>query len=148
MSSYVVTQNTGQQVTTNYNLEKLFLRDNRYENDNVLNNAGYTSVSFLAGTVLGRVASTRALVPWNASASDGSQYVVGILARDVLNLAAGSNATVSICIAGDVNAQLVVFFDQSNLNTVGAGRTAFDHIQGDTSGIVLRLRNELTGYDN
>ena len=66
MSSATITINTGQQITTQYNLEKLFLWGNRYENDNYVNNFSYSTITLLAGTVMGRVASTGVLIPSTA----------------------------------------------------------------------------------
>ena len=148
MSSATITINTGQQITTQYNLEKLFLWSNRYENDNYVNNFSYSTITLLAGTVMGRVASTGVLIPSTASAVDGSQYPIGVLARDIVNMAAGSTQLCAICIAGDVSAPLLIFTFGDTLDTVVNGRRYRDRIQADSAGIVLRGRTEMTGYDN
>lgn len=148
MSSATITINTGQQITTQYNLEKLFLWGNRYENDNYVNNFSYSTITLLAGTVMGRVASTGVLIPSTASAIDGSQFPIGVLARDVVNLAAGATAQCAICVAGDVSANLLIFTFGDTLETVVAGRRYRDRIQADSMGLKLVFRTEMTDYDN
>jgi hypothetical protein len=148
MSSAIITINTGQQITTQYNLEKLFLWDNRYESDNYVNNFSYSTITLLAGTVMGRVASTGVLIPTTASAVDGSQYPIGVLARDVVNLAAGATQLCAICIAGDVSAPLLIFTFGDTLDTVVNGRRYRDRIQADSAGIILKGRTEMTAFDN
>lgn len=148
MSSATITINTGQQITTQYDLEKIFLWGNRYENDNYVNNFSYSTITLLTGTVMGRVASTGVLIPSTASAVDGSQYPIGILARDVVNLAAGATQLCAICIAGDVAANLLIFTFGDTLDTVVNGRRYRDRLQADSSGIILRPRTLMTDFDN
>lgn len=148
MSSATITINTGQQITSQYNLEKLFLWNNLYENDNYVNNFSYSTITLLAGTVMGRVASTGVLIPSTASAVDGSQFPIGVLARDVVNLAAGDKQQCAICISGAVSAPLLIFTFGDTLDTVVAGRRYRDRLQADSAGLILRQRTEMTGFDN
>lgn len=139
---------TNNQLTTDYDLSKIFLLNNRYENDNYVNNSGYSTLTLLAGTVMGRIASTGVLVPCLASAVDGSQFPIGILARDIVSLASGGTVACTICIAGDVNQSKLIFLYGDNLETVVAGRRFKDRIQADSAGIILRIGIEMTDYDN
>lgn len=148
MSSATIRVNTGQQITTDYDLSKIFIFDNRYENDNYVNNSNYNPITILAGTVMGRVAVTGVLVPSLASANDGSQFPIGILARDVVGLAGGTTVQCSICVSGDVAEDKVIFFFSDTLETVVNGRRYRDRIQSDTVGVLLRKRTEMTDYDN
>ncbi len=140
--------NTGQQITTDYDLSKIFIWENRYEGDNYVNNSNYSPITLLAGTVMGRVSATGVIVPCLASAVDGSQIPVGILAQDIIGLVGGGTKSAAICIAGDVAEDKVIFYYSDTLETVVSGRRYRDRIQGDTAGIVLRKRTEMTDFDN
>ncbi len=140
--------NTGQQITTDYDLSKIFIWENRYEGDNYVNNSNYSPITLLAGTVMGRVSATGVIVPCLASAVDGSQIPVGILAQDIISLVGGGTKSAAICIAGDVAEDKVIFYYSDTLETVVSGRRYRDRIQGDTAGIVLRKRTEMTDFDN
>lgn len=149
MSSASIRINTGQQITTDYDLSKIFLWNNRYENDSYVNNSGYSTIDLLAGTVMGRIASTGVLVPCLASAVDGSQFPIGILAQDVIGLPSGSTKQCAICVAGDVAAGKVIFKYGDNLETVVSGRRFRDRIQSDSVGIKLVFNStEMTDFDN
>lgn len=149
------TVNTGQQMTSNYDLSKIFVYNNRYETDNYVNNSSYATITILAGTVMGRIALTGVLVPLISSSVDGSQFPVGILAQDV-TLAAGQTVQCSICVAGDVAQEKVIFWSNQGgsttlgdtMNTIVSNRTLHDRIQGDTVGIKLTPGTEMTGFDN
>lgn len=148
MSTYTLRLNTGQQITSDYDLSKIFIWDNRYESDNYVNNSGYSTVNIPAGTVMGRIASSGVLVPCLASAVDGSQFPIGILAKDVIGLASGATIQCSICIAGDIAAEQIGFFYGDTLDTVVAGRRFRDRIQADSSGLILRTVTNMTDFDN
>lgn len=137
--------NTGQQMTTNYDLKKIFLWNNRYDGEQYVNNSNYNPVTILAGTVMGRVPLTRNLVPLDASQTDGSQYPVGILAQDIL-LAGGQTKQCSICVRGDVNRAAIIFWTGNTFNTIVEKRTLFDWIQN--LGIKIVPVTEMTGTDN
>ncbi len=148
MSSINTRVNTGRQITTDFDLSKIFIWANRYETDNYVNNSNYNPITLLAGTLMGRVASTGVIVPCLASAVDGSQLPVGILAEDVVGLAGGATTLAALCIAGDVAEDKVIFYYGDSLETVVSGRRYKDRIQADTVGIILRKRTEMTDYDN
>ena len=148
MSSYSQRVNTGQQMTTDYDLSKIFVFENRYQNDGYVNNSNYNPITLLAGTLMGRVTSTNSLVPWRAGAVDGSQRPIGILAQDIINLPSGSNQRASICVAGDVAASQIIFFAGDTLETQDNGRRVKDSIQSDSVGIKLVYSQEMTGSDN
>lgn len=147
MSSVNTRINTGQQITTDYDVSKIFIWNNRYEGDSYVNNSGYSSVTLYPGTVMGRIAGSGVLVPCLASANDGSQFPIGILV-DQITLLAGQTKACMICISGDVAEDKVIFFYGDNLETVVAGRRFRDRIQADTAGVILRKRTEMTDYDN
>lgn len=148
MSSANIRLNTGQQITTDYDISKIFIFNNRYENDNYVNNSNYSPLTLLAGTVMGRIASTGYMTPCLASAVDGSQIPRGILAHDVVNLAGGANQKIAICVSGDVAENKVIFFYGDSLETIVQGVRYRDRIQADTVGVLLRKSTEMTDYDN
>jgi hypothetical protein len=148
MSSINLRLNTGQQITTDYDLSKIFVWDNRYENDTYVNNSNYNPETILAGTVMGRVTNTGYLQPCSASAVDGSQNPIGVLAQDVINLPGGSSQKCYICVSGDVMAEKLIFFFGDSLDTIVNGRRFKDRLQADTVGIKLVYRTEMTDFDN
>ncbi len=149
MSSATVRTNTGSQITTDYELGKIFLLDNRYETDNYVNNSNYNPQTIPAGTVMGRVTNTGYLQPVNAAATDGSQRPIGILAQDIIALPGGTSKRASICVAGDVDANKIIFLFGDTLESIADGRRFRDRIQADSVGIKLVFGStEMTGYDN
>lgn len=146
MSSSNQVLNTGQQAITNYDVSKIFLWNNRYETGSY-NNSGYEEVTLPAGRLMGRVSATQMLVPHDSSASDGSQFPVGILNKEHI-VAEGDTVNVSICVSGDVEESLITLAAGDTLNTVIDGRSIRDRIGADTVGIKLVAGTELTGYDN
>ena len=148
MSFNTVVTSTPNQASLQIDLKKLFVFNNRYEKDNYINNSGYDPIILPAGTVMGRVATTGVLVPFTSTASDGSQFILGILAQDV-QLAAGATQQAAICIAGDVAGELVQFSKIGDgFDTVVSSRRVRDKIQGETVGIILRFADEQLQYDN
>lgn len=148
MSTFTEVENTGSQAHFQTNTNKIFIGENRYENDSYVNNSLYDPITLEAGTVMGRIAATRILVPIQPSASDGSQYPVGILAQD-LTVDSGDTVQAALCVYGDVAEDQIKFYnDQYDLNTVVSSRTLRDRIKGDTAGIRIIPSTDLTGFDN
>lgn len=146
MSSQSVALNTGQQAIIHTDLSKIFILNNRYQKDNYVNNSSYNPISLSAGTVMGRVSATGVLAPLNAGASDGTQFPVGILAQD-LEIDSGETVSATICDAGDIAAEKVIFFTPGNgLETVVSSRRMKDHIAAQ--GMNLVSSTEMTQEDN
>lgn len=148
MSQNSVVNSTSNFLQVQTDLSKIFLWNNRYENDGYTNNSSYDPITLSAGTLMGRIASTNILVPCTSTASDGSQYPVGVLAQDV-TLASGVSQTVSICVAGDVAQDKIIFAKPGDgLETVVSSRRYKDRIGADTVGIKLVPSTDNTIYDN
>ena|ERR1700739_4005879 len=148
MSSQNITNQTNTQLSVNTDLSKVFVYNNRYETDNYVNNSTYNPITMVAGTVMGRISDTGVVVPWTSTASDGSQYVLGILAEDI-TLASGASQKAPICIAGDVvSDKIICVLPGDNLSTVVGGRTLKDKIQGESVAIIVKVTNEMTDFDN
>lgn len=146
MSSNNVVENTGQQAIITTDPSKIFIWGNRYENGSC-NNATYDPVTLLAGRLMGRVSATGLLAAHDSSATDGSQFPVGILAQDV-TIEEGSTKPVSICVAGDVVEDKVLLASGDTLETVISDRRIRDRIAADTVGIKLVPSTENSYYDN
>ena len=146
MSQYTERSNTGQQLFVEYDLGKIFVRENRYSKGNYTNST-YDEVNLDAGTVLGRVAATGKLVIFDSAASDGSQYPVGILA-DNYTIAEGETQEVAFCNYGDVVEEKLVFQNTDDLDTVVEDKTVRDRIGSDTVGVRLVSTTQNTISDN
>ena len=137
MSNTTVTNSQSNFLIGITDVSKIFLGQNQTANETYINNSSYDPITLLAGTVLGRVAATGVLVPWTSTASDGSQYVVGILGQD-LQIAGGSTVQALVFVSGRVAQEKVVFYlPTDNLWTVVSLRNAYDKIQAETVGIKL-----------
>ncbi len=130
----------------NYDNAKIFIWDNRYEEGTYTNPTG-DEVTLAKGTLMGRIAASQKLVPLVASASDGSQYPVGILADDYV-VDYGASANVTICVGGDVAEELVILTSPDTFSTLVSSRSLRDRIAGDTLGIKLVSGEQMTAYDN
>jgi len=139
--------NTGSQATTNYDLSKIFIWNNRYATG-LYTNSVYNPETLNPGQIMGRVGATNQLVKCFASANDGSQFPVGILA-DSYVVQEGVTQSVTICVMGDVVADKVIFEENDGFNTVvnGSGnRTLLDLLQAQ--GVKITQNTEMTDYDN
>jgi len=115
------------------------------------NYSGGTAVTLEPGTVLGRIASSDKVTPLDSSASDGSQFPVGILMQQVTVAAntIDSATEVYMCVAGDVAKGKIIFYNGTDtVATVVSDRTLGDRIGADTVGIRLVPSTEMTESDN
>lgn len=140
------TGNGSNMLVTDYDVKKIFVWDNRYENAN-LTNSTYDAIDYPAGLVLGRVAATGEVVPCESAATDGSQYPVGILSTNI-TIEGGDTREVPFAVGGDVAEELVVTTGSDTLDTIipGTARRMRDHIR--TVGIKLQFGVDQTGLDN
>lgn len=147
MSSQVVRNNTGNQITIDNNVAKIFVCGNRYTEGSYTNDT-YADIILPAGTLMGRVAATQALMPLSSIANDGSQYPIGILAEDIF-VAEGAQQDISICVMGDVVEDMIGFAHAGdNMNTLVSGRSLRDRIGSDTVGVKILHTRDLSNYDN
>jgi len=133
-----------------YDVSKVFLR-NIISQEETLNNATGGALDFAPGTLLGRVTASGKLIPLASAANDGSQYAVGVLMTNVVQLAAAGDATVQVCIGGEIAEDKLVLAGADTLTTTvtnNSARTIKDVIAGNTKGIQLRSAQDLTGFDN
>ena len=143
---------------TTYDRGQIFIKGVRTDKGTYTNGGG-APVTIAEGTILGRVTATGKLLPLKSTATDGSQIPVGICFQAV-TVAAGDDAELTYCIAGDVTENRVVFaLGGDTLNTIiyqnlsspvsdqiALGRLG-DLIQRNTH-IILVATTENTEYDN
>ena len=133
--------------TADYDRSKVFIYDNFFEVGTLSNLSG-GELTYPIGLVLGRVAADNTLIPLVSTAADGSQYPVGILAKEVTLETAGT-ADVDFCISGEVTSSLIIFANGTDTTeTVIELKTLGDRIKSDTEGVRLRSVNDRTFYDN
>lgn len=113
MSEVTVITQTANQMTTNYDVSKFALGNNKFITASYTDSGSGSTL--VQGTVMGRVASTGKVVVLNPSATDGSQYPVGAV---VETKTVTASATVDLML---VNRGLV---DRSKVTFVG-GDQAF-----------------------
>ena len=147
MSTVTSVLDTNNQAIRNYDTTKIFLRDNKFETGSYTNDDLYDDVTLLAGTLLGRVSSTNKLVPHVSSASDGSQFPVGVLATNVV-VGDGETVDLTFCTAGEIAKGKIFLGGSDTFATVISGRTINDRIKADTAGIILVDADQLTAFDN
>ena len=136
----------------NTDLTQIFVWNNRYENVAFTYENTGDDLTFPAGLVVGRVLATNKVVPWVSTASDGSQYPIGVLNSEVTILYGETfDDTVSICVAGDVAEDKVSLVDDGDTLDSECGssqRTCRDLLSSVASAIRLVLGTQHTEYDN
>lgn len=147
MSNNSQRNSTNSQLTTDYDLAKIFIWNNRYENATMVNSQ-YDPETLKAGTIMGRIAGTNTVIPCISTATDGSQFPIGILAADMV-IPNGASVTVPLCVSGDVAKDQIIFWKSTDgFATVISGRTFLDRIGSDTVGIKVVDNTEMTAFDN
>jgi len=154
MSIINTVTNTGSQLTTNYDLTKIFLGANRYRTGSFKNTTGSTLV-VPAGTLLAKVQAIAVdtanvvgyLRLFDSTNTEGGKIAVGILNQD-LSIAAGSTVTnVNYCVAGDFDNSKLIFQGSDTLDTVVAGKAIREIITAETTLIGISS-TQMSGYDN
>lgn len=108
-----------QQRITNYDVSQIFLGRNFYKDKQYTNSTG-SAVTILPGTLLGTILATNLLLPMVSTATDGSEYPVGI-AMDTFVIANGASATITFCYAGEVNQSKVIFYNGTDTLATAIG---------------------------
>lgn len=146
MALNTVTLNTGQQVTIQTDLRKIFIGNNKYDTASLTNSTG-AAITYLQGTVMGRIATTNLIVPMTSAAIDGSAVPIGILA-DNYTVAAGATQVMTYCVSGDVVTALVLLTGADTMTTVVALQTIYDRIGSFCVGVKLQKSTSQTTFDN
>jgi hypothetical protein len=147
MATGTTVNNTGNQLTTNYDFSEVLLGNNTFEKATLVNLSGALE-SLSIGTVLGRVSASGNVTLCVSTATDGSQHPFAVLASSTTAVAIAGTAAVSICDFGDVALEKLTFGGADTINTVLAGRRFLDLIPSNSRGIKLISSTDLTGFDN
>jgi len=139
--------NTDNQSFTNYNTEKIFIRDNETRRGENYTNPVASETVLAAGTIMGRVTASGKLLPLASGAVDGSNIPVGVLSTEY-TVPASANDLLTICISGHVDADGLVFDGADTLDTMIDGRTLRDRLNADTLGIKVIEGTQLSNFDN
>lgn len=134
------------QLINNQDTSKLLIGDNTTVVGSFTNGGG-SAVTLDQGTVMGRISATGKLVALTSAASDGSQFVVGVLC-DTTTVAAGGTVDLTLCDSGEINQSMVKLQGSDTLETVVGGRRIKDKIGAETVGVKLIVSNDLTNFDN
>lgn len=135
------------QLITNYDLSKFLLGFNSFVSASLTASGG--DVDLAQGQLMGRIASTGLLTPCVASATDGSQYPVG-LAIIAQTIADGTTGVVNLVNKGKVDESKIVLSGVETLDTT-FGATSNKRTYRDALndlGLELEIADELTAYDN
>lgn len=146
-SSQTVRNDQNNFLTVDTQRIKAFIFNNDFAEGTLVNSSG-AEKTFVIGTVLGRIATSGNLVPCTSTATDGSQFPVGILANEV-TLADSGTTTVPYCISGEVDSRFVIFdLAGDSLDTAVSSRLYRDRIASDTKGILVSGVTDHTFTDN
>lgn len=147
MITFNIRTGTGNRVlAADFNAKNVFIAQNDYSKANMTNST-YDPIEYPIGLILGRVAATGEVVPCESTATDGSQYPVGILS-ETITIDGGDTLEVPFCVAGHVAEEMVVTTNSDTLETVIEDKMLRDRIGSDTVGIFLRLGDDQTNFDN
>jgi len=149
MSEVTTVNQTRNQAHFDYDVSKIFVWSNRYDSASLLNASGGVK-SFDPGLVVARIASTGKIVPFDGTATDGSQIPIGILKTCVVDLADTAEETVNFCISGDVVEDKIIL-EAGTLDSVVTIDTENTRIVRDmiqSLGIKILPSTELTDTDN
>jgi len=147
MASSTTPVNTENMLVVQYDFSEVFLGDNTFEKATLINISG-SAQSLSLGTVLGRISASGKVTLRVSTATDGSQYPIGILASATVSIANNGETNVSVCDFGQVASDKLVFSGSETLSTVLGGRQMRDLIPSLSRGIKLIASTELTAHDN
>lgn len=134
------------QLVINRDTSKIFVRNNRYQEKNYINNSGYNPITLKLGTVMARLYTTGNLTPFVSSGTNGEKYPIGILAQDYV-VDGSDTQEVTIVDMGDVVEDQLVFTKPGDgIDTIITDRRVRDLLA--SMGIKLVGSIDMTRYDN
>lgn len=147
--------NSGQnQLFVNTDISKIFLGNQRSENESYTNNSTYSPIRLLAGTIMGRITGTDIVVPWRNDSVDGSQYPTGILMAD-LTVDIGAQLKAPLCTGGRIAAEKIIAYQLSNQSVATTLQLTIASLGGrrvkdilESIGFHLIYSTEMSAYDN
>jgi hypothetical protein len=148
MSTITNSVRTRNQLTSDYDVSKLFLGNNESISGTFTSSGGDTLYN---GHLMGKVAVGGAIVECNPSASDGSQFPIGLInlgLSESVDVADGAAIVLNLINTGRVASSKIILPTGVLLTTVisGDGRTISDYL--NALGFTLEGGEELTALDN
>lgn len=134
---------TNNQLINNYDTSKFLLGNNSFIKADLT--ASGADVDTLQGMVMGRISSTGKIVACVATATNGSEYPVGLCVVDK-TVADGTTENLNLVNKGKVSESVINFSTANTLNSVIEGRTIRDWL--NLLGLELSTSEELTEFDN
>ena len=145
MSTVTNVLQTGNQLTSNFDLSKFLLGFNSFAQPAPSVTASGADVVLLQGEVMGRIHATGLIIPLAIAAVDGSQIPVGVVIADQTILD-GDTDSVNLVNKGRVAESKINFAGAETLDTVVDERRLRDWL--NDIGLELMAGEELTGTDN
>jgi len=141
--------NTNNSSFANYDVSKALLGNNHFDKNDYTDSGSGSTI--LALVLLGKIAATGKLVLLAPSASDGSQFPIGLAwfgGSADLDVAASATVEIEYVNKGDVALDKIALPAGVTLATVitGDGRTVQDYL--NAMGFRLKAGLELTEFDN
>ena len=153
MSKATVVLQNGSQMTTNYDVTKIFLGGNRYKQASLKNTTG-AELTLLAGRLLAKQSAIAVdttnvvggLTP-HLSTNVEANVAVGVLAQDLVIAIGATALNVNYCIAGDFDQSALILGGSDTLATIIGGKAIREQIIAETQLIGVTI-DQLSGYDN
>lgn len=145
MSTVTNVLQTGNQLTSNFDLSKFLLGFNSFAQPAPSVTASGADVVLLQGEVMGRIHATGLIIPLAIAAVDGSQIPVGVVIADQTILD-GDTDSVNLVNKGRVAESKINFAGAETLDSVVDERRLRDWL--NDIGLKLMAGEELTGTDN
>lgn len=139
------------QLTTNYNVQQIFLGENWYVDKQYTNDTG-SILTLKSGTILGSILASNTWNLFKSTNTDGSEVPIAIFNNENfdMTIAIGATVTLNACVKGMVNQNALVFaLNTDTINTAigsqGTGGPVQDLIR--RAGIILVPSIELSVTD-
>lgn len=131
---------------TNVDLSKIFLGRNRTIKATYTNPTG-AEVTLNPGRIFGRVIADNKVLPQDKDSTDGSQQPRFVLMSSHV-VAIGGTATLTLCVAGDVDQGMLSFASGESLTSAVGTTGLIGDLLMANSGIILVPTIENTRLDN
>lgn len=103
-------------LVTQFDYSKIFIWNGRFRQVTYTNPSGSQTV-LPKGTLMGRVFATNKVLPNVSTATDGSQFPLGVLANDY-TVAGSATVTLNVMVAGDVAREAIILGGADTFATI------------------------------
>ena len=140
MSSITQSDQSRNQITSDYDFTKLFLFNNKFRSVSITPSG---ELEITIGTLIGQVSGVYQV--YKSGTSNISFVGIAAETQTIADAVAG---TVNLCISGKVNEDELVFDSTDDLDTVVSYIPIRDRIGASSVGIELVTSDELSKFDN